>query len=188
VGPAGDTASITTKNGDLEAGVVDGSVKITATYTGDYASSAAAKIYYVQATCDEGQWPAVSNGIPNVTSTGTPEGYYIGQSNGWFTVYVSNQPPTVTFQGFIKTNGLILYLSPTKDKKADHFTVKGPNIVQYSIKDKGHLDGFTFYAGCGSQISFNLKINNAPAPLNMIFLGNPTSNATANPVVFKRTS
>jgi hypothetical protein len=188
---AGNTASLTTKNGDLEAGVVDGSITITATYSGSPtdSSSAASIQYYVEATCDEGQWPSVSNGIPHVTSTGTPEGYYLGQSNGRFSLYVSSPPgETVKFTGYIKINGLILYLSPTKDKTDDHFTVKGPNVVNYSIKDHGHLDGFTFYAGCGSEISFNLKINNAPAPKSMIFLGNPTSNATKNPVVLTRSS
>jgi hypothetical protein len=187
---AGNTASYTTKPGDLEAGVVNGSIKITATYSGSAldSSSAASIMYYVQAVCYEGQWPSESNGIPTVTSVGTPEGYYIGQSNGWYTVYVSSQPPTVSFTGYIKTNGLILYLSPTKDKAVDHFTVKGPNDVQFTIKDHGHLDGFTFYAGCGSSITFNLKINGAPAPKSLIFLGNPTTNATKNPVVFTRSS
>jgi len=187
---AGNTASYTTKPGDLSAGVVNGSVKITATYSGSAtdSSSDASIMYYVQAICYEGQWPSVSNGIPTVTSVGTPEGYYIGQSNGWYTLYVSSQPPTVSFTGYIKTNGLILYLSPTKDKAVDHFTVMGPNQVKFSIKDHGHLDGFTFYAGCGSSLTFNLKINGVAAPKNMIFLGNPTSNATKNPVVFTRSS
>lgn len=184
-------ASYTTKSGDLEAGVVDGSIKVTATYSGDQynSSSAGSIIYYVQAVCYEGQWPAVSNGIPNVTSVGTPEGYYLGQSNGWYTLYVSSTPNTVTtFTGFIKTNGLILYLSAVKDKPVDHFSLEGEHKLQFSIKDHGHLDGFGFYAGCGSSISFNLKINGASAPKNLIFIGNPTSNATENPVVFKRTS
>jgi hypothetical protein len=184
-------ASYMTKNGDLEAGVVDGSIKITATYSGDThnASSAGEVIYFVLATCYEGQWPSVSSGIPNVTSTGTPEGYYVGQSNGWFTVYVSaGTGGPVTFTGYIKTNGLILDLSATKDKLIDDFSLKGQHVLQYSINDKAHLDGFTFYAGCGSQISFNLKINGAEAPKNLIFLGQPTSNATTNPVVFRRTS
>ena len=185
---AGNVASYTTKPGDLSAGVVDGSIKVIATYSGTESSSAASIMYYVQKICYEGQWPAASNGIPAVTSNGTPEGYYIGQSNGWYTLYVSSQPPTVTFTGYIKTNGLILYLSPTKDKTNDHFTVKGPNEVSFTIKDNGHLDGFTFYAGCGSSLSFNLKINGAAAPKTLIFLGNPTSNATKNPVVFTRSS
>jgi hypothetical protein len=184
-------ASFTTSNGDLEAGVVDGSIRVTATYSGDAnnGSSAGQIIYFVEATCDEGQWPAVSNGIPTVTSTGTPEGYYIGQSNGWYTVYVAAAPTGATmFTGYIKTNGLIIDLSATKNKKGDHFLLNGQRVVQYSINDKAHLDGFTFYAGCGSNISFNLKINGAPAPKSLIFLGPPTSNATKTPVVFKRTS
>jgi hypothetical protein len=182
----------TTTPGQLPKGIVDGAIQITATYSGDPFNkvSSAEKIYYVETTCYEGQWPAVSNGYPTVLSQGTPEGYYIGQSNGWYTLYVAANPAagTTKFTGSIRTNGLILYLSPTKDKKNDHFTVSGPNLLNYTITDVGHLDGFTFFAGCGSSIEFNLKINGALAAKKLIFLGNPTSNATTNPIVFKRTS
>jgi hypothetical protein len=186
-GAQGDTATITTKPGDLEAGVVDGSITITATYSGDSsnASSAAEIIYYVQATCDEGQWPSVSSGLPTLDSTGTPTGYYVGQSNGNFAVYVAG---TANYQGYIKTNGLILNLSAIKDKKVDWFQLKGEHVIQFAVTDKGHLDGFGFYAGCGSKISFNLKMEGGKAPLDKIFLGNPTSNATKNPVVLTRSS
>jgi hypothetical protein len=182
----------TTTPGQLPKGIVDGAITITATYSGDPFNkvSSASKIYYVETTCYEGQWPAVSNGYPTLLSQGTPEGYYIGQSNGWYTLWVASDPSAgvTKFAGSIRTNGLILYLSPTKDKSQDHFTVKGPNLVNFTITDHGHLDGFTFYAGCGSSIQFSLRINGTLAPKNLIFLGNPTSNATANPVVFKRTS
>ena len=176
--------TLTTQPGDLPAGV-DGSITITAIYSGDSsnASSAGAIFYLLQRTCDEGQWTPVSNGIPVVTSPGNTKDYYIGQSNGWFSVYVSG---TAKFTGYIKTNGLILYLSSTRDKSADHFLIKGKNAFAYSITDKGHVYGFSFYPGCASRISFHLDINGAKAPTSVIFLGNPPTNATKNPVVLTR--
>jgi VCBS repeat-containing protein len=180
------SATLTTQPGDLPAGV-DASIRITAIYSGDSfnASSAGGIFYDLQRTCDEGQWPAISNGIPNVPSPAETEGYYIGQVNGWFSVSVSG---TAKYTGYIETNGQFLYLTSTKSKSADHLSLRGKHGVTYSISDKGHLLGFEFYAACASKISFHLDINGAKAPTNLIFLGNPMTNATKNPVVLTRSS
>jgi Bacterial Ig domain len=187
VDTSNDEATFTTSNGDIEAGGNGGSLKITATFSGSSgtSSSAGAIIYYVLATCSQSQWPSVTNGIPNVTSTGTPLGYYIGQSNGWWVVYTSSAG---TFTGTIRINGLLLYVSQTKDKTIDKFVLHGRGDMTYSIVDGAHLDGFTFYAGCGTRLKFTLKLNSSLASKKMIFLGGAETPATDNPITFTRTS
>jgi hypothetical protein len=73
--------------GTVPSGGPNGAITITAVYSGDpfNATSTAQITYYVLASCSEGQWPAATNGYPGVVA-GSPTGYYIGQSNGWFTV------------------------------------------------------------------------------------------------------
>jgi hypothetical protein len=174
--------------GTLPAGGPNGAMTITAVYSGDpfNASSTAQITYYVLASCSEGQWPAATNGYPNVVA-GSPTGYYIGQSNGWFTVTAVNPSTTSTnFIGSIKTNGLILDLSSTKNELGDKVTLRGSTKIRFEFHDNGYLDGISFYAGCGFQITFDLNISGSPAAKNQIFLGNPTTHAKANPLVFTR--
>jgi len=47
------------------------------------------------------------------------------------------------------------------------------------------LNGFTFYAGCGSSLRMRLVINGKPATMKQVFLG-VNEHHSANPVVIKR--
>jgi hypothetical protein len=170
--------------GTLPAGGQNGSITITAVYSGDAFNntSTAQIIYWVLANCSEGQWPHATNGYPDVVA-GSPTGYYIGQSNGWFTVTAVNPSATsVNFIGSIKTNGLLLDVSSTKNELGDKVTLRGSTKIRFTFHDNGYLDGISFYAGCGFQVTFDLNISGAPAPKNQIFLGNPTTHAKANPL------
>ena len=153
----------------------NGSVTINATYNGDTFNAASNGLieYYVLAGCTLGSWPSSSSGYPSILAGG-PEGYYIGQSNGWYTVYVTQ--PTggiVNFGGTVTTDGLILSLSSTKNEGHDKVTLDGSNEVTFKLVNHGDLDGFTFYAGCGSELTFTLNIGKpaAPAKRKQIFLG-----------------
>ena len=120
VSPLSDgEAMYTTSAGQLPpGGPQNGSITITASYSGDHfnRASSASMIYFVTASCPATRWPAASSGYPHVTAKGA-EGDYIGQSNGWFTLYVTHPgPPVVVFTGTIESTGLILDLSSTKDE------------------------------------------------------------------------
>jgi hypothetical protein len=117
----------------------------------------------------------------------SPEGYYVGQSHGWFTLYVT-QPgaSTVDFTGTIKSTGLILDLSSTKDEGQDYVKLQGSSTLKFRLVNHGDLDGFTFYAGCGSMITFRLSVAGLTAPSNEIFLGAASGHPAENPVVLTR--
>jgi hypothetical protein len=116
-----------------------------------------------------------------------PEGYYIGQSNGWFTLYVTQPgPQTVDFTGTIESTGLILDLSSTKDEVPDYVELQGSSILNFGLVDHSDLDGFTFFAGCGSTITFNLSIGGVTAPSSEIFLGAAGGHPAQNPFVLTR--
>ena len=182
-------ASYTTSPGQLPVGGSNnGSITITASYSGDtfHKASQGSIIYYVTTSCMASPWPALSNGYPHVVAYG-PEGYYIGQSNGWFTVYATHPGTSIVdFTGAISTDGLILHVSSTKDEGRDFVKLQGSSELKFRLVDHGSLDGFTFFAGCGSLIKFRLDIANAKAPTSEIFLGATASDATRNAVVFER--
>jgi hypothetical protein len=185
----GDEAMFTTSPGQLPAGgSQNGSITITATYNGDNSNrpSRASIIYFVTASCPATSWGGASGGFPNVTANG-PEGYYIGQSNGWFTLYTTQPgPSTVDFTGTIVSTGLILDLSSTKDEVPDYVELQGSNTLNFGLVDHSDLDGFTFFAGCGSTITFNLSIAGTIAPSSEIFLGATGGHPSANPFVLPR--
>jgi len=184
-----DDATIT---GYLPAGTTDGSLTITAVYSGDTSNSSSTgqTPYWVEADCYQSQWPADTDGLPSVVA-GAPTGYYIGQSNGWYSVYVTSPSTTLAthFTGNVVTNGLILDVSPLKNELKDKIALRGAGKVIFSMHSEGYLDGFSFYAGCGSSLSFDLKIAKSPALKTQIHLGaQGTTHASSNPVEFTRSS
>jgi hypothetical protein len=191
-------ATITTR--ELPAGgPQNGSIVINATYDGDsYNAATNGQInYYVLEGCNLGSWPNSAVGYYPVQSGG-PEGYYIGENNGVFDVSVTH--PTVgkvTFTGTVKTGpsgkdytqGLILDVSSTKNEDTDDVKLIGSNELKFKMVNGGDVDGFTFYAGCGSYVDFSLYIGKTPvkAKNSQIFVGvNGTYSPTEGKLNLKR--
>ncbi len=176
-------ATITTKA--LPAGgPQNGSITLNATYNGDHSNAASNGLapYYVLTGCSLGSWGSASQGYYPVKAGG-PEGYYIGQSNGIWEVYVTH--PTVgkvTFSGTITTgpsgddytDGVLINLSSLKNEgPKDKVTLVGANEIKFTLVNGGDLDGFSFFAGCGSELDFTLNIGTPPvkAKKSQIFIG-----------------
>jgi hypothetical protein len=168
----------------------DGVVMITAAYSGDatFAAATSGTTDFVEAGCKTGAWPQQTEGYPEVFAR-YPEGFYIGQVNGWWSLYATHpyDGNAVFFSGTVKTNGNLIDLSATKEEANDVVTLKGGDKVMFKFKNRSLLDGFTFYAGCGSKLSFKMMINGAKAPTAAANLGNPTTNP-GHTLIFKRSS
>jgi hypothetical protein len=186
-----EQATLTVAPGTLPTGVLN----ITAKYSGDpnYAASQGTVSYTVSATCDTGPWPTQTDGYPNV-AIGGPMGLYIGQSNGWWTIYVQHPEnvPThrVKFSGTVTTNPdhRLIDVTALKNEHGDYVKLNGDNKLSFNFVDIESLDGFSFFAACGNAITFSLNVAGVKAPVSDIFFGNPTSNSASNPVTFNRTS
>ncbi len=181
-----DRATVTAVPGALPADVLT----ITATYSGDanYSGSSGAVAYTESPNCFTGSWPAQTSGFPTV-EPGDPTGVYIGQSNGFWTVDVAHpehMPNTLKFSGTVTTDERIVDVTALKNEPIDVVKLNGKGQLSFKLYNKESLDGFSFFAGCGSQIKFKIDIAGVPAPPSEIFLGNPTTNPAANPVTFNR--
>lgn len=182
-----DQASVTT-SGQLPVGVDT----ITATYSGDsnYSGSSGSVIYTVDATCNENPWPSETNGYPAVEASG-PTGFYIGQSNGWWTVYTETDTNRgkggTKFTGTVTTKSArFLDVSALKNESTDSVKLIGNNKIVFKFATHLSLDSFTFYVGCGNDVTFHLSISKIKAPPSEIFVGNPTTNPASNPVTYNR--
>jgi Bacterial Ig domain len=154
-----------------------GYLTVTATYSGDpfNKSSFADTVYYVIKGCYTGAFPADTNGQTVPLAKTSTQGYYIGQSNGFFTLFVVNPTGKETkFVGSVTTNGPLIDFAPLKAEHYDTFEVrigKTYSKLDFNIKDFGFVTGFTFFPACGTYVSFSLDINGSPAKKSKIFLG-----------------
>ena len=166
-----------------------GVVTITAAYSGDatFAAANSSTTEIIDAGCHTGPWPSQTSGYPEVFA-GYPKGYYLGQVNGWWSIYAAHPEDgtTVIFSGTIKVvAGEMSDVTATKNDGQDSVTLHGGHSIVFRFVNHESLDGFTFYAGCASTLSFKVTINGKKTPQADANLGNPTVNPS-HALVFKR--
>ena len=170
------------------AALPDGDVVITAAYSGDatFAATTAATTDFIEAGCHTGPWPQQTSGFPEVFAR-YPEGYYVGQVNGWWSLFVTHPADglNVTFAGSVKTTGQLFDVTEIKGEPNDSITLKGSTKLVFDFKNRSLLDGVRFFAGCGAKLTFKTMINGSKASTAESNLGNPTSNPSHR-LVFKR--
>jgi hypothetical protein len=199
--PAGTASSVATVTITPDAPPVtvnggnplpNGVITVIGSYSGDvnFAANSSAGNDLIRGDCDTGPWPAPVNGYPHAP-VGGPEGYYIGEVGGWWSIYNAHPEDgtTVKFSGTVTTNGNgeFLDVTPTKNETGDKVTLNGQSAITFKFLNHESLDGFTFFAGCASKVTFSLDITGTAAPKTDVYLGNPTTHPIG-PVKFKRTS
>lgn len=183
IDPSNDQAALTT-SGVLPVGVDS----ITATYSGDtaYGGSSGSVIYTVDASCNTNPWPSATSGYPSVQASG-PTGFYIGQSNGWWSLYTTQDSGGVKFSGTITTaSARFLDVAGLKNERSDVVKLVGNNKITFKFFTHRSLDAVTFFVGCGHDVKFSLLVHGVKAPLSEIFVGNPTTYPASNPVTYNR--
>jgi hypothetical protein len=198
-GPASSVATVTitpdappvTVNGGNP--LPNGVITVTGSYSGDanFAANSSATNEITRANCDVGPWPTAVNGYPHAV-IGGPEGYYIGEVGGYWSIYDAHPEDgtTVKFTGTLKTdgNGEFLDVNPTKNETGDTVRLDGQSEITFKFLTHESLDGFTFFAGCASKVTFTLDADMIAVPHSEIYLGNPTTHPPAGALKFKRSS
>jgi hypothetical protein len=197
-GPASSVATVTITPGAPPVTVNGGNplpggvITITGIYSGDvnFAANTSATNDLIRGTCDTGPWPSQVNGYPQ-SMAGFAEGYYIGEVGGWWSIYTSHPEDgtTVKFTGTVTTDsaGEFLDVTPTKNETGDKVNLNGQSTITFKFLNHESLDGFTFFAGCASKVTFTLDATGVAVPKTDVYLGNPTTHPTGA-VKFKRTS
>ncbi|HXW33556.1 MAG TPA: cadherin-like domain-containing protein [Acidimicrobiales bacterium] len=194
IDPSTDQATLTS-TGQLPVGAD----YVTATYGSDpnYSGSSGSVVYTVDASCNNAAWPASTNGYPATEASG-PTGFYIGQSNGWWTVYTeqdANRGPGTFFSGKITTTtARFLDVAALKNETNDYVKEIGNNEIEFRFQTELSLDAVTFFVGCGNDVKFTLWTApatskhpvNVKAPVSEINIGNPTTNPASNPFTYNR--
>jgi hypothetical protein len=164
---------------------------ITANYGGDanYPPSTAIIIFSVDAICTQSRWPANTTGFPKVVPGKSPQGYYIGQSNGLWSITTVTGPvrKPVTFEGdVLLEGGRILNVTTTKNERSDTVDVEGNNLLDFKFTTILSLDSVSFYAGCGPTLTMALSTTGKYAGPTTIYLGTKATKMVTSTFTTKR--
>ena len=144
--------------------------------------------------CNSNPWPKVY-GRPPVDSQ-DPEGFYIGQKSGTFTLFTAHPGTSeVVFAGTLTLNPMIngvrfsnVTVIKGEDNKNDQDTVTliGERTLKFQFDTFKSVDGVQFHPSCASSMTFDLQINGVEATGSQIFLGYAEHHVKAVPFTMTR--
>ncbi len=142
-----------------------------------------------QKTCFDGAWPSQVIGYPVISGAGKPPpGAFIGEVASQWKLYTHNLKGTDIFTGTIITNGTFTNITTMSNESDDVVDVYKNHIITFLFHTGRFHDGVQFTTTCGSQVSFKVQEDGTLLPPGNVFLGNPTTTASSNPVTFTRSS
>lgn len=140
-------------------------------------------------TCDEGRWPASTQGQPVTFKAGARAGDYIWHnSTGWHIRFTHPGTARRTFTGRIVSN-TPLTVSSYKFESGDTFALSADHkTLTYRVRNYGHIDGLDFRTACATRLSFGGSMSGAKLPIGRIWIGHYGRHPLQNPFVVTRHS
>ena len=138
--------------------------------------------------CGPAAFAAEATGAPTVVAAG-PLGYRIWNDKGVWQVRVTHpeKGKNVSFSGTITSTGRINARAIKLERGDSVRFGKQGKSMSFTLRNAGGIDGLVIGIGCATGISFDLKVNAAPASLGQIALGKDLVAPQANPVAFTGT-
>jgi len=155
--------------------------------TGPQSNEASAP--FVAPSCYVESWPSAVRGYPALPTMGTPPpGFFIGDHEGLWKLYAHNLTGFDQFTGTITTVGIFSNVQLISGESGDSVTSPNVHTINFSFHlGARSVNGVSFFAHCGDKITFkDLKEDGTLVPPSEILLGNPTTAATSNPVIFTK--
>ena len=141
------------------------------------------------ATCDEGHWPAATQGVPVNYHSGGRAGDYIWHSDtGWHlrTTHVTSS--RVVFTGRIVSDKP-LTVSGVRLEGGDSFTLSADKLtLTYRFLNYGNIDGLNFRTACATTLRIKGSMSGEKLPLTRIWIGRAGVHPLSNPFTIGRTS
>jgi hypothetical protein len=144
--------------------------------------------------CNSNSWGSFS-GRPAVDSQ-DPQGFYIGQKSGTFTLFTAHPGTSnVVFTGTLTLNPMVngvrfsnVTVLKGEDNSNDRDTVTliGEQTLKFQFDTYRSVDGVQFHPSCASSMNFDLRINGVEASSTEIFLGSSEHHVKAIPFTMTR--
>jgi len=138
-------------------------------------------------TCDEGRWPASTQGQPLAFHAGARAGDYLWHSaTGWHIRLTHPGSSRVTFSGTIVANKPMT-VSGYKLERGDSFTLSADKLtLTYHVANFGHIDGLDFRTACATHLRIKGSMSGAKLPVGRIWIGRGGHHPLQNPFVILR--
>ena len=138
-------------------------------------------------TCDEGRWPASTQGQPLAFHAGARAGDYLWHSaTGWHIRLTHPGSSRVTFSGTIVSNRPMT-VSGYKLERGDSFTLSADKLtLAYHVANFGHIDGLDFRTACATHLRIKGSMSGAKLPVGRIWIGRGGHHPLQNPFVILR--
>ena len=140
-------------------------------------------------TCDEGRWPAATQGMPVTYKSGARAGDYIWHNDtGWHlrTTHIGSR--RVVFTGRIVSDQP-LTVSGVRLERGDTFTLSADKLtLTYRFVNYGNVDGLNFRTACATKLRIKGGMAGEKLPLTRIWIGRAGSHPLSNPFTIGRTS
>jgi hypothetical protein len=140
-------------------------------------------------TCDEGRWPAATQGMPVGYHSGARAGDYLWHnSNGWHlrTTHVSSS--RIVFTGRIVSDKP-LTVTGVRLERGDTFTLSADKLtLTYRFVNHGNVDGLDFKTACATRLRVRGSMAGAKLPIGRISIGRAGHHPLSNPFTIARLS
>jgi hypothetical protein len=140
-------------------------------------------------TCDEGRWPAATQGVPATYRSGARAGDYLWHSGtGWHLRVTHPGSRRVVFTGRIVSDQP-LSVSPVKLESGDTFTLSADKLtLTYRFVNHGHIDGLDIRTACATKLRVKGSMAGAKLPIGRIWIGRAGHHPLSNPFTIARRS
>ncbi len=117
-------------------------------------------------------WHAPVEGVPAALQHGNARGYFIWHDGDGMHMRAHTKMFAMPFSGTIRTDGQFTAVRGKKLEYGDHYWLDGSKkTIHFKFRAAGAMDGLDFRVTGGSQLVFNLTVDNVQANPDEIFLG-----------------
>ena len=139
------------------------------------------------AACDEGRWPAATQGAPVTYKSGGRAGDYLWHNaTGWHLRVTHIGSRRVVFSGRIVSDRP-LSVRGYKLESGDRFVLSDDKLtLTYRFANYGHIDGLDFRTACATKLRVRGSMAGEKLPVGRIWIGRAGTHPLSNPFLIER--
>ncbi len=134
-------------------------------------------------------WPQAIEGRPDNLHPGGHVGYYFWHDSRGLNLATTGPNPRVphVYEGVIETDGTFASVDLLRPEDPDGYVVRdGDQRIRFHFRTYAGIDGINFRVDSGEKLTLHVKIDDQPAPVTRIFMGEHAVHPPSNPFTIYR--
>jgi hypothetical protein len=139
------------------------------------------------AVCDEGRWPAATQGVPVTYKSGARAGDYLWHNaNGWHLRVTHVSSRRIAFSGRIVSDRP-MSVTGVRLEGSDRFALSADKLtLTYHFANYGNIDGLDFRTACATTLRVRGSMAGEKLPVGRIWIGRAGTHPLSNPFTIAR--